>query len=255
MTAYLADTNILIEFGHAAAVRAKFEAALQNGSTFRIAPPALIELVRGMIRGGSAGFDNNRIAFVWLRNHDCQILDLPKPFMARILRTSTRQSGVEPEHYRELIKMIACAADFDEFTTKAQVPGGVWRDIGRADEIHQAELDRELAAIVTMARRSGSQNVASGLSRMFGIPGCRPNPLILQSKFSAALEFLETSLARIRGSANANPRQNDPGRYIDFQLLLYLADPETFLLTSEKFSKKIKTSPQKSRIVGLESLS
>lgn len=253
MPSYLPDTNVLIDFGRDLAVRAKLENAEQNGSEFLIAPPALIELVRGMIAAGCDTFDNDKEVFVWLHAQGCKVLDLPRPFMAKILRTSTRKrSGVVPEHYKQLIDMVVSSANFGDFLKRSEMAGSVWKEIAHADKIHEAELDKELSALVKIAKGGRGKDLASQLTQTFGAPGCRPNPLILQQRFSAAIEFLESSFTKVRGGAK--PRKNDPGLYVDFQLLLYLADPAITFLTNEDFSREIRRSPQRSRIVGLESL-
>jgi hypothetical protein len=252
MTEYLPDTNILIEFGRDAGVRSKLENARQDGAVFRIGPPALIELVRGVITGGGDYFLNNREVFIWLHTQGFEILDLPRPFMAKILRTSTpKQSDVEPMHYEQLIRMIANSADLGDFLRTSEMAGSAWKGIVRTDDIHRAELDRELAALGHLAKRTRGQDLASMLSKSFGAPGCRPNPLVLKVRFSAAIEFLESSLAKIR--LGAKPWKNDRGLYVDFQLLHYLADSKITFLTKEDFSNEIMKSRQKSRIVGLDS--
>src|SRR2546430_4958876 len=43
-------------------------------------------------------------------------------------------------------------------------------------------------------------------------------------------------------------RSNDRGLYVDWQLLMYLADPNVSFLTNEDFSGEISTSAQKDRI-------
>jgi hypothetical protein len=253
MPAYLPDTNVLIDFDRDSAVRTKLENAQKSGSVFRIGPPALIELVRGMIAGGCNTFRDDKEVFIWLRAQGCPVLELPRPFMARILRTSPQnRSGVKPDHYLQLIEMIVVSADFGDFMRRSDTAGSVWRDIARADEIHRAELDKELGALETIAKRGRGQDLATKLSQTFGMPGCRPNPLILKRKFSAAIEFLEASLSKVRGGAK--PRKNDRGLYLDFQLLLYLADPEIAFLTEEDFSSEIRTSPQTSQIIKLDSM-
>ncbi len=252
MCAYLPDTNVLIDFGRDLAVRAKLENAQQDASEFVIAPPVLIELVRGVIARGRANFERERKVFAWLHAHHFTVLELPRPFMAQILQTSTRKrSGAVPRHYDQLIDMIATSADFEEFLRRTTPAGSVWKEIANADRIHKAQLDKEFAAFEKLAR-ARANDFANLLARTFGVPGCRPNPLILERRFSAAIEFLQSSLAKVRGGAK--PRRNDPGLYVDFQLLLYLADPQIIFLTREDFSHEIKRSPQKSRIVGLESL-
>jgi hypothetical protein len=81
----------------------------------------------------------------------------------------------------------------------------------------------------------------------FGAPGCRPHPLIIKRKFSAAIEYL-TAVIRLVANGS-NPRKNDRGLYVDWQLLMYLADPQINFLTNEDFSGEISYSPQKNRIV------
>lgn len=251
MPRYFLDTNVMIDFGREARKRERLDGSLQNGAEFVIAPPALIELARGLVRGDSAYFTRNQPAFTWLRDHDFQILPLPSPFMAQILRSQLSQrSGVEPGHYREQICMVAGAKSFDDFLAKAK--DTVWKDIDKADEIHNAELNKEFVALSELAQRGVRQNYATGLSRKFGIPGCRPHPAVIANQFSAALEFLEASIVKIR--SGAIPRRNDPGLYTDFQLLFYLGDPELRFLTQEDFSHEIRVSPQRDRIVGFDSL-
>jgi hypothetical protein len=75
---------------------------------------------------------------------------------------------------------------------------------------------------------------------------------MLRQHCSAAIEYQEASIAKIR--AGAKPRKNDRGRYGDSQLFFYLADPNITLLTSEDFSGDIKQSPQRTRIVGFHAL-
>jgi hypothetical protein len=248
MPEYFLDTNVLIDFGRTPAARVKLEHACQAGTTFLVAPPGLIELVRGMVASGDATFANDQQVFVWLRASRISILPLPRPFMARILNSSIpRSSGVEPRHYAEQIEMIANSTSFDDFLQRSRTPGNVWRDIWRADEIHCAELDREFLALERMARQRRGRDLAQGLSQLFGAPGCRPKPFVIEQQFSAAIEFLESSLLKVR--AGAKPRKNDPGLYTDFQLLLYLACPKFSFLTREDFSNEIRRSPQKARII------
>lgn len=251
--AYLPDTNVLIDFGRDPVVRTTLENARRNGAVFLVGPPALIELVRGMVMRGRDSFEQDREVFIWLHTEAFEVLPLPRAFMAKVLRTSpTRRSGVEPLHYRQLMQMIVDSANFDDFLRRSRGAGSVWQEIGRADEIHRDELDKELSALEDMARAGGGHGVATRLARTFGAPGCRPNPLILERQFSAAIEFLESSLAKIR--AGSKPRKNDPGLYVDFQLLFYLAEPEVIFLSLEDFSKDIRRSRQRTRIVGLDSL-
>lgn len=253
MPSYLADTNILIDFGRDLTVRAKLQDAQQNGTQFVIAPPVLIELVRGLIAGGPELFVKNKEVLIWLYARGCKILNLPRPFMAMVLQSSVgKKSGVMPQHYQQLIEMVVSSTNFDDFLKRSEIPGSVWKGIVHAHRIHEFMLDRELGALVTVAGRGHDKDLPHLLSRTFGVPGCRPNPLILQEHFSAAIEFLASSFRKVR--CGAKLRNNDPGVYVDFQLLLYLADPTINFLTQENFSTDIRRSPQRFRIVGLESL-
>jgi predicted nucleic acid-binding protein len=253
MPRYLLDTNILIDFGRNQAIRTRLENSQVSGVEFVIGPPALIELVRGLVAGGCNTFEDDRRVFVWLRGQQFPILPLPRPFMARVLRTTTRRSGaVEPRHYEQLIEIIADSADFDDFRAMSQAPGSVWNEVERIEAIHEGQLDSELAALGQLARRRRGRDIATLLSQTFGAPGCRPRPVVIARQFSAAIEFLESSLTTVRGGAK--PRKNDPGLYVDFQLLFYLADPEIYFLTCEDFSHEIRRMPQRCRIVGLDSL-
>jgi len=94
--------------------------------------------------------------------------------------------------------------------------------------------------------------LAAEFAKTFEVNGQYPDPNVFRTHFSAAMEYGETTITRIRGGAN--PRKNDPGRYGDFQLFFYLADQPIELLTCEDFSTDIKNSPQKARIVRLDSL-
>ncbi len=126
MPSYLADTNILIDFGRDLTVRAELQNAKQNGSEFVIAPPVLIELVRGMIAGGPELFLENKEVFVWLHAQNCKILKLPRPFMAMVLRSSAgKHSGVVPEHYQQLIEMVVGSTEFDDFAGGAYIDSHV----------------------------------------------------------------------------------------------------------------------------------
>jgi hypothetical protein len=100
--------------------------------------------------------------------------------------------------------------------------------------------------------KPGSYDLALEFAKTFDINGSYPDPNVFRDHFSAAMEYAETTIARIRGGAN--PRKNDPGRYGDFQLFFYLADPKIELSTCEDFSVDIKHSPQRSQIVKVDSL-
>lgn len=251
MTTYYPDTNVLIDFGRDATVRPRLENAIQKGDQFVIAPPAIIELVRGVVANGGKEFARDKQVFTWLQIKAFPILDLPLPFIASLMKTKpVRTSGVLPVHYTQLIDMLAGAADFNAFIKNAEAPGSVWHDIKNLHKIHEGQLDEEIGALIGLASNKG--NVPEALANMFGAPGCRPHPLLLAARFSAALEFLDSSCSKV--DAGANPRKNDPGIYVDFQLLIYLGMAELTFLSNEEFSNEIRKSPQMKRIVKLDSL-
>ena len=98
----------------------------------------------------------------------------------------------------------------------------------------------------------GMVDVVAMLCKTYAVGGVCPDPKLLRQHFSAAIEYQEASIAKIR--AGAKPRKNDRGRYGDSQLFFYLADPNITLLTKEDFSGDIKRSPQRTRIVGFHTL-
>jgi predicted nucleic acid-binding protein len=248
---YFPDTNILIDFGRKPAVRERLERAQHNGATFVIVPPVLIELTRGMVRAAQTHFNSDKQVFTWLRDQQFDVLPLPFPFAINLLAAKPKQrSGVVPDHYKQLIQMVASAADFADLLKQAA--DTVWRDVNQADAIHDAELDKEIQALCSLAKKGLGQDFTKNLSRSFGLSSSESDALVIAERFSAALEFLESSIAKIR--SGANPRRNDPGVYGDFQLLFYLADADLRFLTKEDFRSEIKKSIQRDRIVGTESL-
>jgi hypothetical protein len=248
MTTFLPDTNVWKHVGKDEVLTPKFERAVVAGDTFLIAPAALIELVRGLVRGGDEWFAEDQRMFAWMRNRKCGVLDLPRPFMAKILRTNLpTNSGVVPVHYEQLIETVVTSATFVEFVKRSNACGSVWKNIESLDQIHEGEIEKELTALEGLAKRRKALNVAGRLASTFGAPGCRPLPIVVSRYFSAAIEYLETSVRKV--AQGANPRKNNRGLYVDWQLLMYLAVPDIKFLTKEDFSGEISKSPQKDRIV------
>jgi hypothetical protein len=85
MPTYLPDTNVLIDLGRDHAVQAKLENAEEGGSKFVIAPSMMTELTVGVVKGGVTCFAQNKKIFTWLQAHSGAILDLPRPFIGKIL--------------------------------------------------------------------------------------------------------------------------------------------------------------------------
>jgi hypothetical protein len=253
MTSFVPDTNVWKGVGRDVDLTTKFEHALTNGDKFLIAPPALIELVRGMVRGGNTYFQEDKKTYAWMQAKGCEVLELPRPFVAKVLNTSLPQkSGVLPEHYRQLIDMVVKSADIEEFVKQCNEPQSVWKQVESLDKIHETQVEQELKALETIARRTGSLDLAALLSRTFGTPGSRPDPAVIKEKFSAPIEYLEYSISKL--IQGANPRKNSRGLYVDYQLLHYLSMPDVQFLTKEKFSDEIVNSPQKGRIVSPQTL-
>jgi hypothetical protein len=253
MSTYLPDTNILIDIGKESAVQTKLDNAEQSGTEFVIAPSTMTELTVGVVKGGAKYFEQNKKTFAWLYAHTNAILDAPRPFIGKILGFPSKWSHVEKHHLVQRLHMVGSSQTFDEFLKRKDDAGNVWSDIDNAAQIHSAQLDKEFAALEKFAKLpEGIFDFAVEFSRTFGAGGIGPDPKILRQHFSAAIEYQETSIARIR--AGAKPRKNDPGRYGDSQLFFYLADPNIILLTNEDFSADIRHSPQRTRIVGLGAL-
>jgi hypothetical protein len=253
MPTYLPDTNVLIDLGRDPAVQAKLQNAEQSGSKFVIAPSMMTELTVGVVKGGATYFEQNKKIFTWLQTHSDAILDLPRPFIGKTLGFQSKWSQVETHHHVQRVEMVANSQTFDEFLKRKDDAGNVWSDIDKAVQIHDAQVDKEFTALETFAKLPpGSFDLAAKFCETFGPAGARPEPEQFRKHFSAGLEYVESSIAKItRGS---KPRKNDRGIYGDFQLLCYLGDPNVSLLTSEDFSEDIRKSPQRTRIVGLDAL-
>jgi hypothetical protein len=253
MTAFLPDTNVWKHIGKDEILTPKFEKSLTAGDKFLIGPPALIELVRGLVRGGTERFPGDQKMFAWMTNRKCEILDLSRPFMAKVLRTNLpTNSGVSPAHYEKLIEMVVSSNCFDEFVKGCNADGSAWKNIESLDQIHEEQIEKELRALEDLAKQGKYLDIPGRLASTFGAPGCRPIPILLRHRFSAAIEYLETSVRRV--AQGANLRKNDRGLYVDWQMLMYLAIPDVRFLTNEDFSGEIRKSPQKDRIVKPDTL-
>lgn len=253
MPTYLPDTNVLIDFGRDPAVQMKLENAEQSGAKFVIAPSMMTELTVGVVKGGATYFEQNRKIFTWLQTHSDAILDLPRPFIGKILGFQSKWSYVETHHHVQRVAMVMNSETFDEFLKRKDDAGNVWSDIDKVAQIYDSQVDKEFTALEKLAQLpQGTVDVAAEFCKTFAVGGVCPEPKLFGEHFSAAVEYGEASIAKIR--AGAKPRKNDRGRYGDFQLFIYLADPNIALLTSEDFSGDIKQSPQRTRIVGFDAL-
>ena len=226
----------------------KWEHALAAKHEFVVGPPALIEMVRGMVRHGKETFSEDKKTYVWMKEHKLEVLELPRPFMAGILHINLpAKSGVTPTHYQQLIDMVVNSASLDEFVKRCNAPDCSWGKMELLDPIHEGQIEKELRALEDLVKQGKGLGIAERLSMTFGTPDHRPDPVVISVRFSTAIKYVETSMQKlIRG---AKPRKNDRGLYVDWELLMYLADPDIRFLTNEDFSGEISKSPQKIRIV------
>jgi hypothetical protein len=84
MAIYMPDTNVWVGVGKDAGITGRFEKAHANGDQFLIAPPSLIELVRGMVKYGKDKFSDDQKTFDWVQKSNCTILELPRPSWRRL---------------------------------------------------------------------------------------------------------------------------------------------------------------------------
>jgi hypothetical protein len=253
MPTYLPDTNVLIDLGRDLAVRTKLHNVEEDGSKFVIAPSVMTELTVGVVKGGANYFEQNKKIFTWLQAHSDAFLALPRPFIGKILGFQSKWSRVETHHHVQRVEMVANSETFDGFLKRKDDAGNVWSDIDKAALIHNTQVDKEFTALEKLAQLpQGTFDVATEFCKTFAAGGVCPDLQLFRQHFSAAVEYGEASIAKIK--AGAKPRKNDRGRYGDFQLFFYLADPNVTLLTNEDFSGDIKQSPQRTRIVGFKAL-
>jgi hypothetical protein len=250
MPTYLPDTNVLIDLGRDSSVQMKLENAEQGGCKFVIGPTTIKELVIGVVGGRAQCWEANQKIFVWLKSHSDAILENPRPFVGNIVGFPSKRSWVETRHHVQLINMVADSKTFAEF--EALSTSSVWSDIRDASRIHADNVDKEFTCLEQFAEKPDGNDIAVELCKGFTVSGVCPDLNIFRQRFSAAVEYIEASVAKIR--AGAKPWKNDRGRYGDFQLFFYLADPNITLLTNDDFSGDIKHSPQRTRIVGLDAL-
>jgi hypothetical protein len=211
-----------------------------------VAPLMIVELVRGTIRGGEQHFQQNRAMFSCMVN--CDILELPRVFIFGLLwKVYGGVSEVRPAHYKILFQMLVNSNSIADFLNKAEAPGSVWKKMSDLDSIHETVLDKELASLKILAKKASVKTLHVHMAQLYKMGNIPPDPELIENKFSAALEFLRSSVIQVRNGAN--PLKNNRGMYIDNQLFYYLADPDAVFVSNEDFSGEIKTSPQKNRII------
>jgi hypothetical protein len=245
---YIIDTNIWIDVAQGKIDCTKFK---KPGIELAIAPMMLTELVRGVVKGGESKFPRNRALFDCMAQVASSVLELPKVFMFITLwKINQGVSGVRPHHYLMLINMLIQAKSHAEFLKAAEAPGSPWTKMTRLDPIHEGVLDYELGFLRPLAAKASIKTLQVHMARQYKVSGLLPDPDSFERTFSAAVEFLKSSVAKVRNGAN--PKKNDRGLYIDSQLFWYLGDADAVIVTNEDFSNEIRVSPQRNRIISLD---
>jgi hypothetical protein len=157
---------------------------------------------------------------------------------------------VRPEHYRTLLDLVVSSNSHKDFLKKSEATGSVWKKMTELDSIHKGVLDKELGSVSVLAGRASAKALHMYMPRFYKLGGLQPDPDKFEETFSAAMEFLRSSIIQVRNDANL--RKNNPGMYLDNQLFFNLADTEAVVVTNEDFSNEIRTSPQKNRIISHE---
>lgn len=148
-----------------------------KGAAIVLAPPVLIELFRGVIRGQDPSFRDNQAIFPCASDTDSEILELPVPFMWKILwNISGGKSGVRPAHYKNLIDMLGRSRSFSELLHETKRPGRPWQHIDRADQIHKAFVDQELRALEVLAMRKSKLKLSTRVAKQYTLGGLCPIP-------------------------------------------------------------------------------
>ncbi|MGC2527722.1 MAG: hypothetical protein WA639_08235 [Candidatus Acidiferrum sp.] len=242
---YIMDTNIWVEVTQGRI--SCDELAGKGGARVVVAPFMIVELMKATVKSGGRFFLNDKATFTCMAKFD--ILELTKVFIFKALwgLSDAGVSKVRPETYRALLQMIIGSSSFADFIAKTEGPGSEWKRVCDWDSIHEGVLDKELRAVGKLADRASLRTIHVHVARLYRLGGLLPDPDVLEQKFSAALEYLRSSVVKVRKGANL--AKKDPGMYVDFQLFFYLADPEAVVVSYEKFSGEIVRSPQRSRII------
>src|SRR5258708_13920621 len=216
MPTYLPDTNVLIDYGgRVSSAKAKLDSAEAGGATFVLAPSMMTELTVGLVNRGATHFEHDRKMFEWLHAHSGGILELARPFMGKILGFPSKWSGVETSHFVQRLEMVVKSKTFDEFLKRKDTSSSVWNDIDQSGPVHMCNVDDEFTALEKFAAApSGSFDLAAKFCKTFENAGKCPEPEEFRKHFSAALEYVESCIEKIR--RGAKPRKNNRGIYVVF---------------------------------------
>jgi hypothetical protein len=248
---YIFDTNIWIDLSRR---EVRCEDLLgKAGLTVALAPFIINEFIKGVVAGRGNRFESDRSAIECLASFKPEVLELPKNFIYRRLWNIRRdQAAVSPEQYRVLIDLVVRSKSLEAFLQKTDRSSD-WQRIRDVNSIHKDVLDKELGSLGALAKSASLKTLAVHMVRGYELGGLIPDPSLFETTFSAALEFLKTSIVQVR--RGAKPQKNNRGMYVDSQLFWYLADPLAVIVTREDFSVEIKQSPQKDRILSYEEFS
>ena len=245
---YIIDSNIWIDVGQEK-LACKNVTGKPNVKVV-LAPLMIIELVRGIIKGGESYFPRNRSMIQCMANSE--ILELPKVFISQVLwNVLGGVSKVRPHHYETLIGLLIGSKTLSDLK-KTEEPESVWKRMAELDSIHEGVLEKELRSLGTLADRASVKTLHVHMARTNQLGGMLPDPDAFEAKFSAAVEFLKSSVMQVRRGANV--LKNNRGLYVDNQLFFYLADPEAVVVSNEDFSQEIRKSPQRNRIISLSNI-
>jgi hypothetical protein len=245
---YILDTNIWVDVNRG---KVACDDLRKPGLEVALAPLMVVELMMGVVRGGEALFPLNRTLFECMARVTSSILELPKVFVLGVLwGLYMGDSGVQPHHYQTLIELVLQSKTHRDFLNSTERPESAWKKISELSSIHNQVLDKELGSLKAIAERASIKNLHMHMVRMYRLGGLLPDPDLFEETFSAAVEFVRSSVALVRNGAN--PLKNNRGMYIDSQFFWYLGDPNAVVVTKEDFSREIRASPQRSRILSLD---
>jgi hypothetical protein len=243
---YLFDTNVWVQLAQKKITCAD----LSQNSKGRvvIAPFVIMELMKESVKHAGKYFENDKRVFECMASFE--VLPLTQPFIYQRLWNSAEvpSARVVPETYKKLLQLIVDSTSYTEFLKETKAPGSEWSGVERWDTIHQAELDKELSFVRKLAEED-HESIAIGIAKLYPLKGSLAGEDRVENEFSAALEYLRSLVVKVKNGANLP--KNDRGAYVDFQVLFYLADANTTIVSNEDFSSEISNSPQKDRIIAL----
>jgi len=207
-----------------------------------------MELMKELVKHAGKYFENDKRVFECMATFE--VLPLTQPFIYQRLWGSAEipAARVVPETYKTLLQMIVSSASYTEFMEKTKAPGSEWSGAERWNTIHQAELDKQLGFVRKFAEGS-HESIAIGIAKLHPLKGSLAAEDRVENEFSAALEYLRSLVNKVKSGANLP--KNDRGAYGDFQILFYLADTNTTIVSNEDFSSEISNAPQKDRMISL----